>query len=86
MRPSACGVGGVGERQERVLQSRGLGPDVFGDEPGVVEGKDDGGDEVAGPDDDEVGAVMLDGAHLRKRLEDLVGQLTRCSEADPFRG
>ena len=30
--------------------------------------------------------MMFDGTHLRKRLEDLVGQLARCSEADPFGG
>ena len=80
------GVGGVGERQERVLQGGGLGPDILGDESGAVEGEHHGGDEVAGPDDDEVGAVVLDGAHLGECLENLVGELVRCPEADPFRG
>ena len=79
-------LGGVGERQERVLQGGGLGPDVLGDEPGTVEREHHGGDEVARADDDEVGAVVLDGAHLGKSLEDLVGELVRCPEADPFRG
>jgi hypothetical protein len=79
-------VGGVGECQERVLQGGGLGPDVLGNEPGAIESKNDSVDEVAGPDDNEVGAVMLDRAHLREGFEGLVGKLIRRPEADPFLG
>ncbi len=79
-------VGSVGERQECVLQGGALGPDVLGDEPGAIECEHHGGDKVAGSDDDEIGAVMLDGAHLGERIEDFVTQPIRCPETDSSRG
>jgi hypothetical protein len=52
----------------------------------VIESEHDDGNEVAGPDNHELGSMMLDRAHLGEGFKLLIEKLTRGLEADPFRG